>query len=246
MQRVKKEMVWERVIKGIIEYIVQNGLHPGDKLPTEREFCDLFFVGRPAVREALSALSVLRIVDIVQGDGIYFSDMNGASIANSFKLYFDLGIISASSLFEARILFESDAAELAAQRITPKQVALFTRYIEESAQCLDSSKKFSVIDSQIHQLIYEACGNPVIASTMASINELVDRTRVVTSQYVEIRQVSHDYHEKIYFAIKNGEAMKARKYMGEHLLAVKKAADLHKAFYSTEISNLFRQEFNLK
>jgi DNA-binding FadR family transcriptional regulator len=103
-----------------------------------------------------------------------------------------------------------------------------------------------MIDSQIHNLIYVACGNPVISGMMASINELVFKTRQVTSQYLEIRQVAHDYHEQIYLAFKNRDPAMARKYMAEHLYAVKRAAELHRAFYSTEISNIFRQEFNLK
>jgi len=238
-------MAWERVLRGIFDYIVQNKLHSGDKLPSEREFCELFYVGRPAVREALSALSALKIVDIIQGDGIYFSDLSSPFVTSPLKLSYDLGTLSANALFEARILFESDAAELAAQRITPEQLAQLGRYIDESAQEVETNIRFGQIDAQIHQLIYEACENPVITCIMASINELVEKTRQITTQFQEIRQVSHDYHEKIYLAIKAGDAQLAREQMSEHLKAVKKAADLHHAFYSKEMSNIFRNEFNL-
>lgn len=245
MYRVKRELIAEKVMEGIIEYITRNELKPGDKLPTERELADRFAVGRPAVREALCALSVMRVVNVIQGDGIYFSDMSGASLFNPFKLYMDLGIVDTDHLFEVWIFLEADAAYLAASRITPEQLSRLKTALEGSKAGIEDEKTFKEFDTKIHELICDAACNPLLTGMMASIKELVDRVRTSTSRYREIRQLAHAAHEKIYRALESRDPGEARGSMEEHLKDIKKSADLKRAFYDKEIGYIFRKEFNI-
>ncbi len=246
MYRVKRELVAEKVIEGIIEYITLNELKPGDKLPTERELSERFSVGRPAIREALCALSVMRVINIIQGDGIYFSDMSGAFLFNPFKLYMDLGIVSTDDLFEVWIFLEADTAGLAASRITPEQMERLKAALQKSSEGIESEKVFKLADTELHEIICEASGNPLLIGMMASIKELVEKVRTITTKYREIRILAHAAHEKICAALLAHESEDARKYMEEHLRDIKKSADLRRAFYDSEISDIFRKEFNIQ
>lgn len=244
--RVRRELVAEKVIEGIIEYITLNDLKPGDKLPTEREFSERFTVGRPAIREALCALSAMRVVDVIQGDGIYFADMSGASLFNPFKLYMDLGIVDTNDLFEVWIFLEADAAKLAAARITPEQLCRLKDALENSKAGVEEGEKaFKAADTKIHEIICEAADNPLLTGMMASIKALVDKVRTVTTKHWEIRKLAHAAHEEIVAAIERRDAEAARRAMEQHLTDIKKSADLKRAFYDSELGNIFKKEFNI-
>ena len=50
------------VIAGIIHYLRERRLQPGNRLPSERELAERLGAGRNAVREALATLVTLRMV----------------------------------------------------------------------------------------------------------------------------------------------------------------------------------------
>lgn len=60
----------------IKEFILVEGLCPGDLLPTEAELCERLGVSRSSVREAIRTLSTLGIVDVRHGHGTYVGAMS--------------------------------------------------------------------------------------------------------------------------------------------------------------------------
>ncbi len=60
----------------IKDYILTNGLQPGDTLPTEGELCELLEVSRTSVREAIRTLSTLDIVEVRHGHGTFVGQMS--------------------------------------------------------------------------------------------------------------------------------------------------------------------------
>ena len=63
------------VMDGIKNYIITNGLQPGDILPTETELCELLGASRSSVREAMRALATLEITDVHHGKGTFVGPM---------------------------------------------------------------------------------------------------------------------------------------------------------------------------
>ncbi|PFG38627.1 GntR family transcriptional regulator [Georgenia soli] len=60
----------------IKDYILTQGLHPGDHLPTESELCERLGVSRSSVREAIQTLSTLDIVEVRHGRGTFVGRMS--------------------------------------------------------------------------------------------------------------------------------------------------------------------------
>lgn len=60
----------------IKDYILTNGLQPGDPLPTESELGELLVVSRSSVREAIRTLATLGIVEVRHGWGTYVGQMS--------------------------------------------------------------------------------------------------------------------------------------------------------------------------
>ena len=65
--------VYKKVVAQIQEMIMHGELKKGDRLPPERQLAEMLGVGRPALKQAISALEVLGIIRSRQGDGNYIT-----------------------------------------------------------------------------------------------------------------------------------------------------------------------------
>ncbi|MEV0162020.1 FadR/GntR family transcriptional regulator [Nonomuraea fuscirosea] len=121
---------YEVAAEQVLELIVELGLRPGDRMPTENELARRLGTSRTVVREAVKILSALGRVRAQKGRGLYVADdegMFGSGRRASFFLPTDLDHVY--MLFEFRQAQEMETSRLAARRATPAEL----RAIEEAA-----------------------------------------------------------------------------------------------------------------
>ncbi|MEV5498903.1 FadR/GntR family transcriptional regulator [Nonomuraea fuscirosea] len=121
---------YEVAAEQVLELIVELGLRPGDRMPTENELARRLGTSRTVVREAVKILSALGRVRAQKGRGLYVADdegMFGSERRASFFLPTDLDHVY--MLFEFRQAQEMETSRLAARRATPAEL----RAIEEAA-----------------------------------------------------------------------------------------------------------------
>src|SRR5438093_5567630 len=113
--------VTEGAIDKIRERIVSGAWGPGDRLPKESELAAQLGLSRNSLREAVRALSQLRVLEVRQGDGTYVSSLEPGLLLEStgFISHLLLGE-TAVALYEVRRILEAAAAALAAARIDEK------------------------------------------------------------------------------------------------------------------------------
>src|SRR5712691_1410967 len=115
---VRAPRVTEGAIDKIRERIVSGAWGPGDRLPKESELAAELGLSRNSLREAVRALSQLRVLEVRQGDGTYVSSLEPDLLLESTSFVSHLLVgESAVELFEVRRLLEGAAAALAAARI---------------------------------------------------------------------------------------------------------------------------------
>ncbi|CAB0630369.1 FadR family transcriptional regulator [Corynebacterium diphtheriae] len=73
-------------VLAIENYIRENGLTPGDVLPSEAAICEHLSVSRSSVREAMRTLASLDVVEIRHGHGTYVGKMSMAPLVNGMVL----------------------------------------------------------------------------------------------------------------------------------------------------------------
>jgi len=61
----------EVALEAINNYLAEHPLKPGDRLPSEREMCELWSLNRSTLRSALSRLERDGVLDVRQGAGIF-------------------------------------------------------------------------------------------------------------------------------------------------------------------------------
>jgi DNA-binding FadR family transcriptional regulator len=151
----------DQVEANIIEYIKDNKLVPGDPLPNEKEFVEMFSVGRNVVREAMSRLRMLGILESRTKRGIIVKE---PPLLNGFKKVLDPQLLSVPTIKELmgmRIAMEVGIAEFLFTNVTDSDIAELENII--SRQQAIGINNLSIEDEmQFHKKIYEVAGNDFI------------------------------------------------------------------------------------
>src|SRR6201987_3510067 len=109
--------VTEGAIDKIRELIVSGSWGPGARLPKESELAAQLGLSRNSLREAVRALSQLRVLEVRQGDGTYVSSLEpDARREPALSATHLLQGRTVLELFEVRRMLEPEAAAMAAVR----------------------------------------------------------------------------------------------------------------------------------
>ena len=75
MSGIARVPVMQQVVDNMKNYISSDAVEPGQKLPTEKEWCEKLDVGRGTVREAFRVLEAKGLIEIRPGRGAFVSDI---------------------------------------------------------------------------------------------------------------------------------------------------------------------------
>jgi len=174
---VEKMKAPEQIAEMLLKYILQGGVRPGDKLPPERTLAEQLNVTRATLREALKKLEQLKLIVIHQGKGIIVEDFHKASIDLIFSLLvidgeIDLKILE--NILEARELFGTDVARMAARRADKNDIEQMKILMEELVQTTDPGK-LQQMDFEFFRLLAQASRNIVYTLLMNTIKTIHDK-----------------------------------------------------------------------
>ncbi len=129
------EPVCKDALQALTEMITSGELGPGSRLPAERQLAQLMGLSRNTVREAISALEMLRVLDVRRGDGIYVTSLEPQVLleATTFvvQLLEDHSVIE---MMQVRAILESAAAEMAAMNISADAMSELQRTMAQFAR----------------------------------------------------------------------------------------------------------------
>lgn len=220
---MKKQSIAEFVSEKIIEMIRNKQLCPGDKLPPERELCTQLGISRPSLREALRALSIMKVIEIRQGDGIYVSSLNPDELVEHLEFVFSLDNSSVIHLFEARKIVEPAITRIAAIKATEEDITILNELGLTSKKVMGQFEKFLEIDLQIHSKIVEIANNPFISRIYSSLTFLTRASRLQTGRIPGVISQTVIDHDLITHAISLHDSEAAYQAMYKHLVNVQES-----------------------
>jgi GntR family transcriptional repressor for pyruvate dehydrogenase complex len=224
---IAKTSTAERIVENLINLIKQRSLNIGDKLPSERQLCEIIGVSRPILREALKALQVMNIIDIRQGAGAYIKSLEPEDVVEHLDIVFHLDSSLYRDLYEARRVLEASIASMAAEKISGSELDLIEENISRAAENIEDEQAFFERDLELHEMIMKAAGNRVIPVFMQSINKLALLIRQKTNAMPNIRRNTIQDHEAIFAALKKHDGRESAAAMERHICNVEQAF-LHK------------------
>lgn len=214
----------EEIVKQVVQSIGNGELKPGDKLPAEREMCNVFSVSRTVVRDALKTLSGLGMVTIRHGLGAYVNEVDEDASRLASLLQISIGTFD--EIFQVREILEGYAALWCTQNADDKDIEELGKIVKRGKELGSASDgKLALLDAEFHLKIAEASGNKVLKRLMINILDLTGEIRDSSFKIPGRQYLSVLEHEAIYEAIKQRDPDLAFQKMIKHIETVEE--DIH-------------------
>ena len=155
-----------RQIRGLI---TSGQLKPGDRLPPERKLAEKLGVSRTHVREALQKLEFYGILRTLPQSGTIVAGLGITALGGLISDVLKIENSDFSSLVETRVILETHAATLAAQRRTPEDLIKIQKALAAYKAKVRQGEQGVEEDLMFHLKIAEASKNSVLKSLMLII-----------------------------------------------------------------------------
>ena len=215
---------YERITELIVEFIAEQRLRPGDRLPTEQEFAERFGVSRTIVRDAIKMLTPSGLVRPRRGSGIFvgeeeqhppqISRLHLASPAAPERI---------SDLFEFRRFQEMQTASLAAQHITVAELRTVEHFLSINKEAAKSEDRETFLrsDDEFHRSIAVASHNVFFVEAVTSILQLQRwAVNILTGGAPGSSLLAVEQHTRLFEAIRDGKPDQAAEAARVHVESV--------------------------
>lgn len=176
--RAERKSLTQQVSELLQRYIVDHRLQPGDPLPSELELASLFGVSRAIVREGLSAVATLGIVDNAAGKRPRVRGPSGQALGAFFAaaVHYDGRFLT--ELLELREALEVYAAQHAARDPSDEDLAQLERLAATMAATIfdDDKRSFVRADVEFHGLLVRMSGNVMLGFVIDGLREAMEET----------------------------------------------------------------------
>lgn len=205
-------MLAEEVHGGVLEV--------GAMLPSERDLCDRFGVGRTTIREAVKRLEGMRLVELRKGfrPRVAYPTLTQllGSISAASRLFFR-GTEGGAHMEQARLFLETSLARYAAQSASAAQIGKMVAAIEKGDRVLDDLPAFRIADVEFHRALAEVPGNPIFVALHDAFVGGLMMSRPGPKDVVSHNRRSNDEHKGVVQAIIAHDAEAAVTILTKHL-----------------------------
>lgn len=228
----------EQLAESLAIGIRDGQLPPGQRLPTEAELAQRFGVSRTVVREALSRLRTLGLIETRQGSGAYVKAVPGPAL-NDLSLSLDGSIGAVLQMVEVRRALEAESAALAASRRTPAQLRKIKQALTRLERQVSSGGDGVEEDVAFHAAIAQASGNPFLLATLTYLSQFLREatrvTRANEARHDDLQRQVRNEHAAIVSAIEAGDVRAARAAGARHMVnAAQRIGQADPAFWAQQ------------
>jgi GntR family transcriptional regulator, transcriptional repressor for pyruvate dehydrogenase complex len=223
-KRIKPRKIYEEVAEALIDMIKSGQLKSGDKLESVQQLAENFQVGRSAVREALSALRAMGLVEMHQGEGTYVREFDSKMLSLPVYIAVLMKKEDVKNLLEVRRILEVGAVQAAAARRTDEQLAEIKEALDQM-EAANDQELGEEADFRFHMAIAKASQNELLIGLMNNVSEMMVTTMRETRRlwlYSEKSTLDRLWkeHQQIYQAIEAQDGTEAQNLMLGHLQSV--------------------------
>jgi DNA-binding FadR family transcriptional regulator len=213
--------VTDEAIEKIKGMIVSGALRPGDRLPKESELAADLGLSRNSLREAVRALSLIRILDVRQGDGTYVTSLDPQLLLEALSFVVDFHRDDTVLEFLAvRRILEPAATAMAAALIPESELDALQAQLDALGE-QPSVEELVAADLEFHRGIVQASGNSVLCSLLDGLSGPTTRARIWRglTQEDAVSRTLHE-HGAILAALRDRDAEAARSWATVHIASV--------------------------
>ncbi|WP_376797020.1 FadR/GntR family transcriptional regulator [Thermogemmatispora sp.] len=216
---VRAARLSDQVAAQLQALVIEGAFKPGEKLPSERELCELLGVSRTVVREAIRALVVKGLLEVRPGGGMAVRAPDTALVSELMSMMLRTGNkeIAFAHVQEVRRLLEVEIAGLAAERRDEEDLGRMEAQLRAMVEFEHDPQRWAEADVAFHAAIATATHNPLYPILLGTISDLLMEVRLTGVSLPGTPQRAQRYHVPIFERIKAGDRIGARKAMLDHL-----------------------------
>ncbi|MEQ8480121.1 MAG: transcriptional regulator NanR [Hoeflea sp.] len=220
-QPIVRRKLSDEVLERLKRMIIGGELRPGDEMPSERELMARFQVGRPAIREAMQALSGMGLVAISHGERAKVLQLSAKSIIKQVDVTAKMMLASSKDSLEdlksARIFFERGMVREAARKASEEDVEGLRSCLELQRASLGDAKAFINTDMQLHTRVAGISGNPIYVAVSEALLGWLAEYHTDMLIWTGKENITLSEHEEIIECIARHDADAADEVMTRHL-----------------------------
>ena len=220
---VKPKKTYEEIADKIIQRVKNGELAPGDSIESVEKTAKYYGVSSSTVREALSGLRAMGLVETRHGEGTFITSFDASAFSLPVTTALAMQKKDINELMAVRRMLEIGTASLAAANHQEEDI----KNLEHSLQLMKDAEgegKLGEQDLQFHLDIANATHNKILINLTSSVSDItleaMRETRRVILYSEESMPKLYDQHLRILEAIKHRDGKLAEKEMRHHLIAV--------------------------
>lgn len=213
LQSIESENKVDKVFYQMKKKIVDESWGVGEKLPSEKELCDMFNVSRVSVRSAIQKLRSLDLIETFQGKGSFVTKK--IDITNSLFPKLNIDGKDFFDIIEFRELIEYKSIELAVERADDTDIDNIEKALNKMLSNVTDYKKYSLADYEFHLAIVKASKNKILIMVMENVRSIFQYYLEELNRVFGINENSTEGHIQLFEAIKNRDAETAKRSIGE-------------------------------
>jgi GntR family transcriptional regulator, transcriptional repressor for pyruvate dehydrogenase complex len=215
---LKPQRLLEEVYRQLKEAILEGYYMPGDRLPSEQEFCKAFGVGRPVIREALRFLENSGLITVKAGGrgGAFVQKIDSSILFNTLEGIVKLDGISMEELQEARLALEMAALPLIMERIGSADIEALEANLHEVRENVKKGIR-GKRNLAFHVLLFKASRNQLLIKIGEALFALMDKLLDRYEYSEERSRKVLEEHTNLVALLNAGKLKKARQAMEGHI-----------------------------
>lgn len=206
-QRINRTPLQSEIIKFIQDYIQEENLKTGDKLPSQAGLIEMMGVSRTSLREAIKTMEAKGVLETKNGKGVFVKNDDRNLILSQLSFLEEKE--SLLEVIEARKILEREILKLTVKNITEHEIEELGKVLKVILDKYHREERQNVEDKQFHYMIYEYCHNRVLYKMMLSVRYLSDKLWEFPLDMKEPFTDTIPFHKDLYNAIKERNAKKA-------------------------------------
>lgn len=208
------------IADALAERIRSGDFPQGSALPSERDLCEQYGVGRPTVREAMIHLESRGFVDTSTGRRPRVQEPSLESLfgrLSSLAGQFLRTPEGFGHLEQARMFLETGVVRYAVDHATPAQISALHAALKACEAAIGRDGPFRKADVAFHRVLAEIPGNPIIVALHDAVVEWLIARRPEREDVRELNRASQNEHQEIFDAIVQRSKQQAEDAMIRHL-----------------------------
>jgi DNA-binding FadR family transcriptional regulator len=217
IKTVDNSSLVDRVEMQLMEIFVNRGLKTGDMIPKEMELANAMGVSRTVIRESLTRLKTMGLVDSIKHKGTVLTSPNLAQVLQKSMIPKILDDETLKNIFEIRLILEIGMADSIFRNITEKDI----RELENITNSEPESTREVLFDIdhevKFHGKLYQITNNYTLMNfqtiLLPAFNYVYDSGLINRP----LKKKKHVSHKELVEILKTGSPKKFREGMRKHL-----------------------------